>query len=320
MESRSEDNFSWLFGLRSYFNFIGDLDLYELLKNIVALKYGKTEDMLWIVKNVCLHDISHYTTDYAIENREKRFDAYFGYANNPASVDIHNVLYLIGLVKKHAMTSSLQSLIAEYKATSSVLDAFSKGQVISKVWLVETLQKLISPAQQPNTVLLIGGWLGQMTHYLQGKVSYKKCYNIDPHQYNSYIGHKYFNYGSEAYVPVSVPVEQIEYVQGHGYKLPIGHYDLDNDFKFVRTGEQTMQPQLIINTSCEHMSDQWFNQVPAGTMVVLQTNNLFGLAEDHFNCVNSLAEVDKKYPMSKTLFQGELDIGVGKRFMKIGVK
>jgi hypothetical protein len=30
--------------------------------------------------------------------------------------------------------------------------------------------------------------------------------------------------------------------------------------------------------------------------------------------------MDTKYPMSKVLFQGELDITVGKRFMKIGIK
>lgn len=320
MESRSEDNFSWLFGLRSYFNFIGDLDNYELLKNVVALKYGKPEDLLWIVKNVCIYDINNYTTDYAIKNRDKRFDIYFDLAHNIAGLDIHKVLYLISLVNENHMTSSLQSLIAEYKATDSVLDAFSKGQVISKVWLVETLQKLINPVSQPKNIILIGGWLGQLTHYLNKKISYQKCYNIDPHQYNSYIGHKYFNYSNDSYVPVSTTIETVEFVEGHGYKLPIGRFDLNNDFKFVPEREETVMPQLVVNTSCEHMSDQWFNQAPANTMIVLQTNNLFGMAPDHFNCVHKLSDLDKKYHMNKVLFQGELDIGVGKRFMKIGIK
>lgn len=38
---------------------------------------------------------------------------------------------------------------------------------------------------------------------------------------------------------------------------------------------------LVVNTSCEHMSDNWLNAVPKGSAVVLQSTNF-----EHFEHIN----------------------------------
>ena len=68
------------------------------------------------------------------------------------------------------------------------------------------------------------------------------------------------------------------------------------------------------------MNTAWFDAIAPGTMIALQTNNLVDISPDHINCITSIAELEVKYPMTKVLFQGELDISVGKRYMKIGIK
>ena len=51
---------------------------------------------------------------------------------------------------------------------------------------------------------------------------------------------------------------------------------------------------IVINTSCEHLDkeklQQWFNNIPKGTMYVMQSNNYTEL-EEHVNCVNSADEL-----------------------------
>jgi hypothetical protein len=320
MESKAEDKFSWLFGLRSYFMFLNDVERLKLIKNIISIKYGKKEDVHHILKRVCLNDAEHYTTDYQVENRHLRYDYYFELLANPDSLNISSVLHLLNLVEVDSLSSSLQNFIQQYQTNQSVVDAFSKGQVTSKVWLTETLQKLINPNTVLNNIVQIGGWYGHLTHYLQNRINYDNFYNIDPHEFNSAIGQEFFNGNAKNYTASSAVIENIDYVVDQGYKIPLGTYNKDNNFKFNITDYRVVQPDLIINTSCEHMSDHWFHQIPAGKMIALQTNNLFDIAEDHFNCVENQQQLNTKYPMNKVLFQGELDITMGKRFMKIGIK
>jgi len=321
MERKVEDEFSWLFGLRSYFMFVNDTDKLRIVKNLIALKYGKAEDMHHIIRRVCLEDVEFYTNDYQIENRAMRYEIYFDLLNKQASRwSVDGILSLMKLLFKDKMIDSLSEIVRIYSLDTSVKDAFSKGQVTSKVWLAETLQKVINPNNRLDNIVLIGGWYGHITKYLEGRVDYRKLYNIDPHEFNSFIGKKYFNNMSDRYVASSVLIEDVDYIPNQGYNIPQGEYDENNAYKFNINKNIIVNPDLIINTSAEHMSDNWFNRISVDKMVAIQTNNLFDIAPDHYNCIDSQSQLETKYPMSKVLFQGELDIGIGKRFMRIGIK
>ena len=76
---------------------------------------------------------------------------------------------------------------------------------------------------------------------------------------------------------------------------------------------------LVINTSSEHMTEDWFKKIKKGTTVALQSNDFHDIVE-HINTVNNLKELEEKYPMSKILFSGVKDCDRYNRFMLIGTK
>ena len=91
---------------------------------------------------------------------------------------------------------------------------------------------------------------------------------------------------------------------------------IQNSFHYI--------PDLIINTSCEHIDDNtysiWLSYVPSNTLVVLQSNNMFRV-KDHINCVNSLDEFELKCGLSKIEFADQIEFDNGdKRFMIMGYK
>lgn len=82
---------------------------------------------------------------------------------------------------------------------------------------------------------------------------------------------------------------------------------------------ETDKINMVVNTSCEHMDNTWFDNLPDGTFVVLQTNDYFE-NEQHSNCCKDLEEVKSKYPMNSIVYEGELDTQLYNRFMLIGIK
>lgn len=76
---------------------------------------------------------------------------------------------------------------------------------------------------------------------------------------------------------------------------------------------------MVVNTSCEHMDNAWFDKIPSGTFVVLQTNDYFE-NEQHSNCCKDLEDAKAKYPMQNIFYAGELDTQLYNRFMLIGIK
>ena len=78
-------------------------------------------------------------------------------------------------------------------------------------------------------------------------------------------------------------------------------------------------PDLVINTSCEHLEDfqRWYGAIPAGTLLVLQSNDYFA-CEEHVNCVADLAAFRQQAPMSELLYADRLPLKRYTRFMLIG--
>ena len=101
-------------------------------------------------------------------------------------------------------------------------------------------------------------------------------------------------------------------------------YDVDKYDTVKSNGdsqELTETPNTIINTSCEHIVDfdTWYNKIPSGKILILQSNNYIGLPE-HVNCSKTLKDFNNKTPMQEVLFQGELYLDKYSRYMRIGVK
>ena len=86
-----------------------------------------------------------------------------------------------------------------------------------------------------------------------------------------------------------------------------------------RNVETEEKVNMVVNTSCEHMDNTWFENLPIGTFVVLQTNDYFENVQ-HSNCCKDLNDAMTKYPMQSVMYQGELDTQLYNRFMLIGIK
>lgn len=176
-------------------------------------------------------------------------------------------------------------------------DAFSSGQVGSKLWLCEQLEALFDSV---DTAWIYGGWYGMTAFLLRSRNNLQigtiRSYDMDP--------------ACEAVADMLN--------ENWVYK--------DWQFKAFTEDCNTLIPHdvdLVINTSTEHFeSMDWFNNIPEGTVIAIQGNNM--PHEDHHVHSKNLGEFCKMYPLSKTLYQGSLDFTYPTwkftRFMHIGIK
>jgi hypothetical protein len=176
-------------------------------------------------------------------------------------------------------------------------DAFSSGQIGSKIWLCEELEKL---NWQSNLTYIYGGWYGITAFLLlsRGKfdVDQIQSFDIDP--------------SCEA---VADMINENWVWQEWKFKA----YTLDCN-GYVRGA-----PDLIINTSTEHFdSTEWFDCIPRGTRVILQGNDM--PHDDHHVHSDSLKKFLSMYPVSELLYSGQKDFVYPDwkftRYMLIGIK
>ena len=181
-------------------------------------------------------------------------------------------------------------------------DAFSSGQIESKIWLAEHLEAAVEHYNyvNPLRVLLIGGWYGLANLILRTRnklpILHVRSIDIDKESCdNADIVNEYWVSKNWQFKSIVADANTFDY----------------NNF------------DCIINTVVEHIdSDAWFNSIPNGALVALQSNNM--VHRDHVNTHAKLSEFDKAYPLKDTFFLKSKDIRYPdwsfKRFMKIGLK
>lgn len=178
-------------------------------------------------------------------------------------------------------------------------DAFSSGQIGSKIWLCEELEKLFDSVDK---IWIYGGWHGIAAFLLNSrgniKIGHIRSYDVDP-----------------ACEPVADMINENWVIDNWKFKAKTQDCNkLDLDWN---------GPDLIINTSTEHFdSMEWWNNIPNGTTVALQGNNM--LHDDHHVHSSDLDDFVTQFPLSNTLYKGQKKfIYPGwkfTRFMLIGIK
>lgn len=174
------------------------------------------------------------------------------------------------------------------------LESFWKGQVNSKVWLVETLEEHVLPSR--NKVVIHGGWNGVLASLL----------------FNSGI-----NIDTITSVDIDPNCEEIARTMNK-------RQEMEGRFLAVTADmcDYDYYADIVINTSCEHITheqyEQWLERVPPLATIVLQSNDYFEL-DEHINCV---VDIDDFVKMSniRPIFAGEFETPNYKRFMIIGKK
>lgn len=190
-------------------------------------------------------------------------------------------------------------------------DLFSKGQMESKRWLVNELEKINKPL---GTVFLCAGWYGSLAAFLfESKLEIEKIRSFDI---------------DESCANIAETFNRTKTMDGWKFKastLDVLEMDYPTTHTTYRSNgtslELTEMPTTIVNTSCEHIFnfDKWYKNIPVGTLVILQTNNYFELPE-HVNCSVNLDDFSRMTPMNEVLYQGELELPKYTRYMRIGIK
>lgn len=177
------------------------------------------------------------------------------------------------------------------------LESFWKGQINSKVWLTERLTEMIGTYYKPVTITIYGGWNGTLASIL-------------------------FNSGSDIRHITSVDIdpscEEIAYTVNK-------RYEIEGKFTAVTADMTTITDctsNVVINTSCEHITqeqyNQWLDNQPSDALVVLQSNDYFDL-EEHIRCSVDLDDFVKMSNV-KVLWSGIFETPKYNRFMIIGKK
>jgi hypothetical protein len=186
--------------------------------------------------------------------------------------------------------------IRESKDPIRTMDAFWKGQILSKEWLITELKKQKHHVNQWPSIEIHGGWVGTLASMLFQSglyISNIQSIDIDPECEN-----------------IARTMNQLEFEAGK--------------FQAVTADMCTVSSaaDIVINTSFEHISQEkynlWLSEIQPSSLIVLQSNNY--LIPEHIRIANNLDEFVIQSNLKNVLYAGELELPLYKRFMIIGKK
>ena len=174
------------------------------------------------------------------------------------------------------------------------LESFWKGQLRSKVWLIENLARFTS--QYPNSIVVHGGWNGVLSSLL----------------FNSHIAVEHIT---------SVDIDE---TCEETARTICKNQEMTGKFTAITADMCTYKydADIVINTSCEHITqtqyEQWLSNVPDSALIVLQSNNYSEL-DEHIRCVKNIDQFIKQSNLN-VMCSGKIELPLYNRFMIIGRK
>lgn len=187
-------------------------------------------------------------------------------------------------------------------------DAFSKGQLASKAWLLSNLSAdVFVHLPLDSVVAILGCWIGTLVDPIIDLTLATRVYGID------------IDPGA---IELAERFNQKHVQADWTFKGVVADASgLNSSFMEFETGGELIgvKPNVIVNTSCEHMDTHWFDTADSSQLIILQTNDSAGY-DGHINICKDLADVKTKYPMSTVLYAGQLQTPAYTRFMQIGYK
>jgi len=165
-------------------------------------------------------------------------------------------------------------------------DAFSAGQIESKIWAAEQLELVIKKFDTgPLRMYVLGGWYS-LLHFIlsvRKNIDIEYCRSVDLDPIVSYNANKINN------------AWEIK-----DWKFRAYPFDANN----VNYAQEKIN--CVINTSTEHFNNNnWFKNIDKGTLVLLQSNDL--LIDEHVSRPDSLDDFIKTYPLTSLKFSGTMN-------------
>jgi hypothetical protein len=148
--------------------------------------------------------------------------------------------------------------MSEVKVNTELInmDAWSDGQMRSKLWLCDLLEKDFSQATKPVEIWIFGSWYGLLAQFLllRERVSIKKIqlFDLDPTALK--VSEKMLN------------------TWIYQKKVEIIHHQMD--CTRIPNSMWETKPDIVINTSCEHFTNESWFTFPQGTRFYIQSTNM----------------------------------------------
>ena len=386
------EQYHWLCGLEEYYNHKGKGDRYQLVHK--ALYHDN-----WYRKRDIMVEL------YNMErNDPKHIKAWMNVIMHEHLTDIEIKPQLVAtLLRKFMQEDPFLASVARFinywsgengeaAEMPDINDFLSRGQVKSKLWMIEELKKIVDGPL--GNVVFYGGWYNFLAHMIYDELDAFRIYSLDLDENVIEPSKRLYPVEVEEsrFIPFTTDVTKLQWrnkglwyidyakrdqqitewlaeqeetlankrqtmidawlekqearyaaeieIQGHTNKDKIREDIFRDKDKVIEEFSVTLREEIfknkdevyenygwrklddmniVINTSCEHMDNSWFHNLPNGTLVVLQTNDYFS-NEQHVNCCHGVEDAKSKYPMTEVLYEGELDTYLYKRFMLIGIK
>ena len=171
------------------------------------------------------------------------------------------------------------------------MDAFWKGQLNSKEWLITNLTPYVNKFVRVD---IYGGWVGVLASMMfQSGLPIKSIRSIDI---------------DPSCKGISEMMNKVEEINGKYTAVTADMCDIDSD------------ADVVINTSCEHINQSqyntWIKKISSESLIVLQSNNYE--IEEHVRVVKSLEEFKEQSKLDDILWTGKLELPLYTRYMIIG--
>ena len=367
------EKYHWMNGLDEYF------------KRETQVIDGVAQNERWeVIFKALFHNNWYRKRDLILElvQREKSDDVHVKSWLNVLLMDHIEVDYdkpqlIISLLRKYMKGDILLSNMVnfmnywvddkgEFGDAPDLGDFLSRGQIMSKLWLADELEKVIPRSERLGNVVFYGGWYNFFAYMLYHRWDVDCIYSLDLDSKTVEPSKRLYpgEFEEHRFFPIHTDVNDVSWeddgfyypnikrrndlyekmlnewiekqeakyqdlIKVSGHHSPTVRRDLYADkekvqAEFKEAANKSIRtridkPDLIINTSCEHMSNKWFDDLPAGQLVVLHQNDYFD-NEQHVNCCEDINHVKTKYPMSEIYYEGELDTFLYNPFMLIGRK
>ena len=207
---------------------------------------------------------------------------------------------------QHTMPHLFVSQIHKIAQRRFPPEAFTMGQLASKIWLTSVIYDRLGQLDTKDDIAYLGCWIAPLTSFLSTVFHSNRIYGFD----------------SDPEAIAMAEDFNSEYVEDDwrfkGVVADVNTIDW-NEPEFVVDGELITDfiPDIIVNTSAEHMSDDWFLNAGKDTLVIMQSNNSPNF-DGHINCVDSVETLRAQYPMRATIYAGEMITPAYTRYMQIG--
>ena len=185
-----------------------------------------------------------------------------------------------------------KNIMAEARHNSDLLDSFSPNQFKSKEKLINHIRDM-KILKSTSEIVIFGGWYGSILIPAFKEVKQITLIDKDKDVVSISKNRLFTHYNNVDFISKDV-------------------------FEWAPDSSRIKKCNLIINTSCEHMTSMKELNLETKAYFAYQSNNMYDI-EGHINCVSSIEEFKYQLPdNAKVMIEDKIIDERGTRFLLIG--